>query len=61
LAHTSTDYYTKLEQRRGARPSPEVALSLAPAANTVNAGASHRKPQLPLYTSVPTARRLSDG
>ena len=29
LAHISTDYYTKLEQRRGARPSPEVALSLA--------------------------------
>jgi len=29
LAHISTDYYTRLEQRRGARPSPEVALSLA--------------------------------
>jgi hypothetical protein len=28
LAHISTDYYTRLEQRRGARPSPEVALSL---------------------------------
>jgi transcriptional regulator with XRE-family HTH domain len=29
LAYISTDYYTRLEQRRGARPSPEVALSLA--------------------------------
>lgn len=29
LAHISTDYYTRLEQRRGAHPSPEVALSLA--------------------------------
>ena len=28
-AHISTDYYTRLEQRRGGRPSPEVALSLA--------------------------------
>lgn len=29
LAHISTDYYTRLEQRRGSRPSPEVTSSLA--------------------------------
>ena len=29
LAHISIDYYTRLEQRRGPRPSPEVASALA--------------------------------
>jgi transcriptional regulator with XRE-family HTH domain len=29
VAHISVDYYTRLEQRRGPRPSPEVALALS--------------------------------
>lgn len=31
LAHVSTDFYTRMEQRRGSRPSPETVASLASA------------------------------
>ncbi|MGW1736367.1 helix-turn-helix transcriptional regulator [Streptomyces sp. NBC_01724] len=41
LAHMSVDYYTRLEQARGPRPSPRILDALAQALRLTPAGRSH--------------------